>query len=178
MALGIRKYPDAILRRRTQEILEIDAEIKKLADAMVETMVIAKGYGLAAPQVGVLKRIIALDVEDKIYVLINPEIVAQSREKIEMLEGCLSIPGAEAGVVRPTKIKVRALTPESKEVILEDADLLARVLQHEIDHLNGILFIDYLSEAKRLSLLKEYERSRRDAKAGKSSKKPKTAVRL
>ncbi len=170
MALDIRKYPDPVLRRRAQQITELDPTIKKLADEMVETMVIAKGYGLAAPQVGILKRMIALDVEEKIYVLINPEILELGKEKIEGLEGCLSIPGAEAEVIRPARVRVRALTPEGKAIMLEDEGLLSRVLQHEIDHLDGVLFIDYLSEAKRLSLLKEYERSRREARSGKKVK--------
>jgi peptide deformylase len=170
MALEIRKYPDPVLRRRAHEIAHIDAEVRQFADKMVETMVIAKGYGLAAPQVGSLKRIITLDVEDKIYVLINPEIIEASKEKIEMLEGCLSIPGAEAEVTRPMRIRVRARTIEDKEVILDDAQMLARVLQHEIDHLNGVLFTDYLSEARRLSLLKEFERSQRAAQLGKRAK--------
>ena len=175
MALKIRKYPDPILRRRAQEIKSINAEIKKLADGMVERMVLAKGYGLAAPQVGILKRMITLDVNNNLYVLINPEIVEIGEENIEGLEGCLSIPGAEAEVIRPARVKVRALTPEGKEIILDDDGLLARVLQHEIDHLNGVLFIDYVSAAKRLSLLKEYERSQRE---GRTSKKTKATAAL
>ncbi|MBI1741937.1 peptide deformylase [Candidatus Acetothermia bacterium] len=175
MALKIRKYPDPILRRRAQEIKSIDAEIKKLADELVEAMVLAKGYGLAAPQVGVLKRMITTDVNDNLYVLINPEIVERGDENVEGLEGCLSIPRAEAEIIRPARVKVRALTPEGKEIALDDNGLLARVLQHEIDHLNGVLFIDYLNEAKRLSLLKEYERSQRE---GKTSKKAKATAAL
>ncbi len=170
MALKIRKYPDPVLHRKALEISQIDTEVRQLADKMIETMVIAKGYGLAAPQVGVLKRLITLDVEDKIYVLVNPEIIKISKEKIEMLEGCLSIPGAEAEVTRPAQIRVRARDIDNQEVILDDAAMLARVLQHEIDHLNGVLFIDYVSEVKRLSLIKEFERSQRNAQSGKKIK--------
>ncbi len=168
MALRIRKYPDPILRRRAKEIAVIDHEIKRLADAMIETMVLAKGYGLAAPQVGVLKRIITIDVADDFYALINPEILAKSDETEVWVEGCLSIPGIEAEFARPAKVTVRALDLDGHEVLLERDGLAARVLQHEIDHLNGVLFIDYLSQTKRLMLLKEYERLQKE---GRSSRK-------
>lgn len=162
MALRIRKYPDQILRRRTQEIQVIDDEIKRLADAMIETMVLAKGYGLAAPQVGVLKRMITIDVENDFYALINPEIIQKSEESAIWVEGCLSIPGVEAEFARPARVTVRALDPNGKEILLERDELAARVLQHEIDHLSGVLFIDYLSQTKRLMLLKEYERLQKE----------------
>jgi peptide deformylase len=162
MTLRIRKYPDPILRRRAQEISVIDDEIRRLADAMIETMVLAKGYGLAAPQVGVLKRIITLDVEDDFYALINPEIIQKSDETEVWVEGCLSIPGIEAEFPRPAKVTVRALNLDGNEILLERDGLAARVLQHEIDHLNGVLFIDYLSQTKRLMLLKEYERLQKE----------------
>lgn len=171
MALRIRTYPNLILRRRAQAIENIDAELRKFADALLKTMVLAKGYGLAAPQVGVLKRIIAIDVEQDFYVLINPEIVSASEEQSIWTEGCLSIPGVEVEIERPARIAVRALNLEGNEVILEKDELAARVLQHEIDHLNGVLFIDYLSQAKRLMLLKEYERLQKEgAKARKDTK--------
>ncbi len=171
MALRIRKYPDQILRRRTQEIQVIDDEIKRLADAMIETMILAKGYGLAAPQVGVLKRLITIDVEDDFYALINPEIIQKSEESAIWVEGCLSIPGVEAEFARPARVTVRALDPQGKEILLERGELVARVLQHEIDHLNGVLFIDYLSQAKRMMLLKEYERLQKEGlKARKDTK--------
>jgi peptide deformylase len=158
MALKIRLYPDAVLRRHAQPVTQINDELRKFADALVETMILAKGYGLAAPQVGVLKRIIALDVESDFYVLINPETLWASEERVVLGEGCLSIPGVEAEVARPRQIRVRALDLDGQEILLEKDELVARVLQHEMDHLNGVLFIDYLSQTKRLTLLKEYER--------------------
>lgn len=171
MALRIRKYPDPILRRRAYQIVTIDDEIKRLADDMITTMVLAKGYGLAAPQVGVLKRLITIDVEDDFYALINPEIIHKSDESSVWVEGCLSIPGVEAEFARPARVTVRALDPDGKEILLERGELVARVLQHEIDHLNGVLFIDYLSQAKRMMLLKEYERLQKEGlKARKDTK--------
>lgn len=161
MALKIRIYPDPVLRRRAPPVSQINDELRKFADALVETMVLAKGYGLAAPQVGVLKRIIAIDVDKDFYVLINPEILFVSEERVVLSEGCLSIPGVEAEVERPARVKVSGLDIEGQEILLEKDELAARVLQHEIDHLNGVLFIDYLSQAKRLTVLKEYERKAR-----------------
>ncbi|MDW8141747.1 MAG: peptide deformylase [Candidatus Bipolaricaulota bacterium] len=168
MALKIRVYPDAVLRRRAQPVAQITDELRKFADALVETMVLAKGYGLAAPQVGVLQRIIAIDVEQDFYVLINPEILWASDERLIGIEGCLSIPGIEAEVERPRQIRVRALNLDGQEILLEKDDLVARVLQHEIDHLDGILFIDHLSQAKRLTLLKEYERLKKTHRKSKA----------
>jgi peptide deformylase len=165
MALEIRLYPDPILRRRAEPIPEITDEVRALADQMVETLVKRVGYGLAAPQVGVLKRLIVVDVEDDFYVLANPEIVAVGGERVLGVEGCLSLPGVEAEVERARTVRVRGLTLEGEEVEIEAEDLLARVFQHEIDHLDGILFIDHLGRAKRLQLLKEYERLRRSPQA-------------
>ncbi len=165
MALEIRLYPDPVLRKRAEPIPEITDEIRALADEMVETLVKRVGYGLAAPQVGVLKRLIVVDVEDDFYVLANPEIVAASEERVLGVEGCLSIPGVEAEVERARSVRVRGLSLSGEEVEVEARDLLARVFQHEIDHLNGVLFIDHLGRAKRLQLLKEYERLRRSPQA-------------
>jgi len=158
VGLEIRLYPDPILRRKAAPIERIDAEIRALADSMVETLVKRVGYGLAAPQVGVLLRLIVVDVEDELYVLINPEIVKTSEERVLGVEGCLSLPGIEAEVERAKAIMVEGFTPQGERVSIEAEDLLARVIQHEIDHLDGILFIDYLGRAKRVQLLKEYEK--------------------
>ncbi len=172
MALKIRIHPDPVLRRRAQPVLQINDELRKFAEALVETMVLAKGYGLAAPQVGVLKRIIAIDVDRDFYVLVNPEILSVSEERVVLSEGCLSIPGVEAEVERPAQIKVRGLNLDGQEILWEKDALVARVLQHEIDHLNGILFIDYLSLAQRLTVLKEYER----LKKAQTKSKPKISL--
>jgi peptide deformylase len=161
MALTIRLYPDPALRRRAEPISQITDEIRTLADRMVETLVKRVGYGLAAPQVGVAKRLIIVDVEDELYVLANPEIIEAGDEQVLGVEGCLSLPGVEAEVERARRVRVRGLTMEGEEITIDAEDLLARVFQHEVDHLEGVLFIDYLGRAKRVQLLKEYERRRR-----------------
>lgn len=159
MSLPIRLYPDAILRRRAKPIESIDDGVRALANAMVETLIKRTGYGLAAPQVGVLKRLIVVDVPDhSLYVLANPKIVEASEEKVLGVEGCLSIPGIEAEVERAKYVRVEGLNLKGEEISIDAEDLLARVFQHEIDHLDGVLFIDHLGQAKRLQLLKEYER--------------------
>lgn len=162
MALKIRKYPDPILRRRAREIEKIDDETRECAHQMVETLIARRGYGLAAPQVGVLKRLIIVDVEDDFHILINPSILEESEERLLGIEGCLSIPGVEAEVERTLSVKVSAINIDGEPVELERSELVARVLQHEIDHLDGVLFIDYLSDTKRLMLLKEYGRKKKE----------------
>lgn len=183
MALTIRLYPDPALRRRAEPITQITDEIRTLADRMVETLVKRVGYGLAAPQVGVAKRLIIVDVEDELYVLANPEIIEAGDERVLGVEGCLSLPGVEAEVERARRVRVRGLTMEGEEIIIDAEDLLARVFQHEVDHLDGVLFIDYLGRAKRVQLLKEYERNRRSpaetdgkAKSKAKSKMPERAA--
>ncbi len=165
MSLKIRLYPDPVLRRRAESIERITDEIRALADQMTETLIKRVGYGLAAPQVGVLKRLIIVDVEDDFYVLANPIILEQSAERALGIEGCLSIPGIEAEIERAKRIRVEGLTLKNEKILIDAEDLLARVLQHEIDHLNGVLFIDYLSAIKRQRLLKEYSRPKAKARA-------------
>jgi peptide deformylase len=170
MALEIVKYPNRVLRRRAVPVKEIDERIRQLADDMVEALVFARGYGLAAPQVGASARLIIVDVDDELHILVNPEIVETSEEQFVGPEGCLSIPGVEAEVERALHVTVRALDLSGQEVQIEAEELLARVLQHEIDHLNGVLFIDYLSHAKRQSLLKEYQRKLKEEKEEEPAK--------
>ena len=167
MALEIVKYPNRVLRRRAVPVREIDERIRQLADNMVEALVFARGYGLAAPQVATCVRLIIVDVDNDLHILVNPEIVEASEERFLGPEGCLSIPGVEADVERALRVTVRALDLSGHEVRIEGEELLARVLQHEIDHLNGVLFIDYLSHAKRQSLLKEYQRKLKEEKEEK-----------
>ncbi|MGI6224905.1 MAG: peptide deformylase [Peptococcales bacterium] len=138
---NIVKKEDPQLREISKEVKKITPNIIKLVKNMAETMYDANGVGLAAPQVGVLKRVIVIDVGEGIIALINPEIIETSGEQTD-LEGCLSFPGLVGEVTRADKVKVKGLTPEGKEVILEGEGLLARAFQHEIDHLNGILFVD------------------------------------
>ncbi len=151
--LHICTYPEKILSERAEPITTIDEEVVKLADHMAETMYSAPGIGLAAPQVGVNKRLLVADVdprgpESDLIVLINPEIVTAEGEVI-IEEGCLSVPDCQAEVKRHEKVTVRGLNLEGQEVEIEAEGLLAVVLQHEIDHLNGVLFIDRISKLKR-----------------------------
>ena len=151
--LHICTYPEEILRHPAEPVTEIDEEVVKLVEHMAETMYSAPGIGLAATQVGVAKQVLVADIaarkpESELIVLINPEIVAAEGEVI-FEEGCLSVPDYQAEVKRHEKITVRGLNLKGEEVEIEAEGLLAIVLQHEIDHLNGKLFIDRLSKLKR-----------------------------
>ncbi|NLM14109.1 MAG: peptide deformylase [Epulopiscium sp.] len=137
----IRKDGDEILRKKSKIVKEITPSILTLLDDMAETMYAADGVGLAAPQIGILKRIVVIDVGDGIIELINPEIIEEEGEQV-CAEGCLSIPGVSGEVKRPEKVKVKALNRHGEEIILEGEGLLAVAFCHEIDHLNGILFTD------------------------------------
>lgn len=139
--LEIKLYPDPILRREARAVSKITAAIRKLLDDMAETMRGAEGVGLAAPQVGVSKRIIIVDVGEGLIELINPRL--EKREGLETaMEGCLSIPQYVGEVERAATVTVVGLNREGEEIRITGSGLLARALQHEIDHLNGILFID------------------------------------
>lgn len=132
---------DDVLRKKSKYVDDINKKILKILDDMAETMYSADGVGLAAPQVGLLKRLAVIDVGEGLIKLINPEIIEQEGEQQE-IEGCLSIPGLRGEVIRPTRVKVRALNTEGESVEYEGTDLLARAFCHEIDHLDGVLFID------------------------------------
>lgn len=165
MSATIRKYGDSVLRQVADPVKIINKEIKNISEKMVEAMLRANGVGIAAPQIGVAKRIIAFDLNGKFYILVNPEIVETSEEEEESLEGCLSIPGVDAPVVRKLRAQVRGVTLDEKEIEVEGEGLMARVLQHEVDHLAGILFIDYLSPVRRRSVLNDYMRQQREEKS-------------
>ena len=140
--LQIRKIGDPVLRTKAKKIDEITEKINDLIDNMFETMYAEDGVGLAAPQVGILKRIAIVDIqEDNKIVLINPEIIEEEGKAV-MEEGCLSIPGETGDVIRAEKIKVRTLDRDGNEIEFKAEGLEARAIQHEIDHLDGILFID------------------------------------
>lgn len=143
----IRLDSDPVLRKKSRIVETVDERIKVLVGDMIDTMYEADGVGLAAPQIGVLKRILVIDIYDEtgVKVLINPEIIDQSGSQIDS-EGCLSIPGVSGSVERPAYIKVKGLNEEGQEVIIEGEDLLARALCHEMDHLEGILFTDKVIE--------------------------------
>lgn len=142
--LKIRKVGDPVLRSKAKEVVKLNAQVIDLLDNMAETMYKAPGAGLAAPQVGVLQRIIVVDVNDEngLIELINPEIIRTSEEQTVLEEGCLSIPGAAYYVIRARQVKVKGLDRKGQEIIIEAEGYLARALQHEIDHLDGVLLID------------------------------------
>ena len=151
--LDICTFPDKILLRQAVPISAVDKEIEQLADNMAETMYDAPGIGLAANQVGVSKRLIVVDIapgspESDLIALVNPQIIAATGE-VTIEEGCLSVPDYQSEVKRHEKVSVRGLNLNGQPVLIEAEGLLAVVLQHEIDHLNGTLFIDRLSRLKR-----------------------------
>ncbi|AGC68341.1 peptide deformylase Def [Thermoclostridium stercorarium subsp. stercorarium DSM 8532] len=138
----IRKKGDEILRKKSKPVKEINDRINELIDDMLDTMYDANGVGLAAPQVGVLKRICVIDVGEGPIVLINPEKIEESAEQVVDIEGCLSIPGVYGEVKRPERVVVKALNRKGESFTIEGTGLLARALCHEMDHLDGILFED------------------------------------
>ncbi len=154
--LEIRKFPDPVLRKKTERVTKINGTIERLITDMVETMHAAPGVGLAANQVGVSLQLAVIDLsmrEEKekrypLLVIINPEIISQEGSVVEE-EGCLSIPDYAEKVKRAAKVRVRAQDRSGKQFELEAEGLLAKALQHEIDHLNGILFVDRLSTLKK-----------------------------
>jgi peptide deformylase len=166
--LEILQYPDQRLRARAQPVPAVDDGIRRLVDDMFETMYGASGIGLAATQVNVRQRVIVVDLSqehDSPLVLINPEILEQDgREQME--EGCLSVPGTYELVERAEKIRVRALDRDGQPFELETDGLLAVCIQHEIDHLNGKLFVDYLSSLKRQRIRKKLEKQDKQEPAG------------
>jgi len=163
--LNILEYPDARLRNQALPVSEVTAELQQLCDDMLETMYAAPGIGLAAIQVNVPKRVLVCDVSEdqsEPLVFINPEILeADGKEKMQ--EGCLSVPGIFENVERAEHIRVQALGRDGKPFELEADDLLAVCIQHEIDHLDGKLFVDYLSTMKREKVRKTLEKRRRQA---------------
>jgi peptide deformylase len=157
--LDIRVLGDPILREETKTVTRIDDELRTLARDMFETMYLAKGIGLAAPQVGRTERMAVVDVEDNPIVIINPEII-HSEGKAKGEEGCLSIPDVYGDVERPATVRVRATSLDGQEFEIDADGLFARCLQHEIDHLHGKLFIDYLSVLRRRSALNKWSKEK------------------
>jgi peptide deformylase len=166
--LTILEYPDPRLRIRAKPVAAVDARIQRLIDDMLETMYAAPGVGLAATQVNVHERVLVLDVSqerDRPMALVNTEIIAREGTA-EGEEGCLSVPGVFDRVDRSARITVRALDRDGKPIELEADGLLAVCIQHEMDHLEGKLFVDYLSELKRTRIRKKLEKERRERVAG------------
>lgn len=160
--LDIRVLGDPILRQETTPVTQVTDELRTLIDDMFVTMRAAKGIGLAAPQVGRTERIAVVDVEGgtQPLALVNPEIVSSSSATDKSEEGCLSIPDVFADVERPSSVVVRALDRDGRPIEIQATELLARCLQHEIDHLHGKLFIDYLSVLKRRSALAKWTKAK------------------
>ncbi len=148
--LPIRIAPDPVLRQKSKRVKAIDGSIKKLISDMIETMHSASGAGLAAPQVGVPLRVIVIGLpEEEDIVLINPEIVRRKGER-SVTEGCLSVPGYFGEIKRAESVTVKGRDPEGKEIRIKASDLLAQALEHEIDHINGVLYIDHLESTDKL----------------------------
>jgi peptide deformylase len=148
--LKIRTNPDPVLRRKAKKIAAIDDSIRKLIDDMIETMQDAYGVGLAANQVGVPLRIVVIQIpEQEVLVLVNPVVVETKGERT-VIEGCLSVPGYQAEVTRAESVRVQARDRNGKLFRKRGTELLAQALQHEIDHLNGVLYIDYLADKGQL----------------------------
>ncbi|GLC28409.1 peptide deformylase [Roseisolibacter agri] len=157
--LDIHVLGAPILRQESEPVAEMTPELRRLVDDMFETMYVAKGIGLAAPQVGRRERLFVADVDDQPLVLVNPEIVlAEGSARGE--EGCLSIPEIYGDVDRPSRVVMRGLDRDGRPIEVEAVDLLARCMQHELDHLNGKLFLDYLGLFKRRSAMQKWEREK------------------
>lgn len=164
--LEILHFPDTRLRNRAKPVETVDASVRKLVDDMFETMYAAPGIGLAATQVNDARRVIVIDIsddKDQPICLINPEILETAGEE-SMDEGCLSVPGVYETVTRADRIKVRALNRDGESIVLETEGLLAVCIQHEMDHLEGKLFIDYLSNLKRQRIRKKLVKESRQEK--------------
>lgn len=161
---------DPVLRTEAEDVTVFDDDLRRLVRDMYETMYHADGIGLAAPQIGLSRRVLVVDLrreaegeEPERIALINPRIVWESKETEKQSEGCLSIPGLEEVVQRPAVIRIEGFDEDGNEVEIEADDLFGRALQHEIDHLNGVLFIDRVSPLKRRMLLKKWKKIEAEA---------------
>lgn len=160
--MEIVRYPADILRQVTLPVTEFDPALGLLAQEMIQTMVEGRGIGLAAPQVGkLISLFIAQEEDGKPLVFVNPEIIGTSLETVPYEEGCLSIPGMYEEVIRPEAVLVQAYNERGRPFKRECSGLLARIVQHELDHLKGVLFIDHLSPMKRERLLKQYQKNQK-----------------
>jgi len=159
--------PNPILRKKSENLEKVDDELRGLLDDMLETMYSAPGIGLAAVQVGILKRLIVIDIakekeKKNPLFLINPEIISKSKTTTIYEEGCLSLPGHYAEIERPAECHIKYIDYNGKEKEIKASGLLSTCIQHEIDHLNGILFIDYLSKLKKDMILKKLLKYKKD----------------
>lgn len=150
-----RLYPDSVLRDKSLPVDDVGGEVSALINGMAEIMYLYQGIELAAPQVGVLKRVIIADIGEGLLSIANPEILYQEEDDEKMEEGCLSLPDIQVEIVRKKVISVKGFNQKGKEITLELDGLMARVIQHEIDHLNGFLIIDYASLVEKFSFQKK-----------------------
>ena len=165
--LKLYEYPHPILKKKAEKVVEVNDDLRKLLDDMLETMYASNGCGLAAPQIGLSKRIVVIDIagegeEPNPLYMVNPEIIWSSEEKEISEEGCLSVPGQRAEVERPAVVRIRYLDYDGKEQEMLAEEFLAVAAQHEIDHLDGVFYIDHLSRLKRQMLLKKLEKYRKE----------------
>jgi peptide deformylase len=163
--------PDPRLKKKSKPVASVDAEVRQLMDDMLETMYAAPGIGLAAPQVGELKRVIVLDIDREDVktgplFMANPEVIEASDEDATYEEGCLSLPDHYSDVVRPAKVTVRYLDRDGKKQEMACEGLLSTCVQHEIDHLDGVLFIDHISKLKRDRVIKKFAKAAKRSEAG------------
>ena len=161
--------PDPILRKKSENLEKVDDELRGLLHDMLETMYSAPGIGLAAVQVGILKRLIVIDISKEKekknpLFLINPEVISKSKNTAIYEEGCLSLPGHYAEIERPAECRVKYIDYNGKEKEIEANGLLSTCIQHEVDHLNGVLFIDYLSKLKKDMILKKLVKHKKEFK--------------
>lgn len=164
--LEIRKFPDEVLKRKALPVEEINGRLQSLIDDMIETMYAAPGIGLAAPQVGISRRLIVVDIgykdgKSSLLTIINPELIL-SEEIIDSEEGCLSLPGHILNIKRSARVVVKGMDRHGNPLEIEAEGLLARALQHEIDHLDGILILDRLGPFRKELLKKQILRERRE----------------
>ncbi|MGI8649517.1 MAG: peptide deformylase [Rubrobacter sp.] len=155
MTLEVRRFGDPVLKSKASEVCSFDESLGKLADEMLDTMHEHEGVGLAGNQVGRLQRILVAEYEDEQFILINPEIADASGEEETIPEGCLSIPGVQVDVSRAISVTVRAQDLDGEEFELEAEGLLARIFQHEIDHLNGVMILDRTDRESRRAAMRE-----------------------
>ncbi len=161
--LSIIKYPDPRLNKVAEAVMEVDQKIRRLVDDMAQTMYAAPGVGLAATQLDVHKRVIVIDIseaKDQLLVLVNPEIL-ESTGEVECEEGCLSVPGVFENVIRAEQVRVAAIGVNGNPFELEASGLLSVVVQHEMDHLKGIVFVEYLSRLKQGRITRKMRKAER-----------------
>ncbi len=166
--LDIRKYPEQILKQKAFPVRTIDGATQRLIDDMLETMYAARGIGLAANQVGILQKLCVIDLSMRgekapLIVLVNP-VIAEREGSAESDEGCLSIPGYQTSIRRAEKILVKGINRDEKDIAIEAAGLLSRAIQHELDHLDGLLFIDRMSPIRREFFKRRYKKRLKEAK--------------